>query len=62
MGKASVREKLILKLNFTHFFMILEQKPVFAKTCRFFLLDYLRFLSKNLQAKQAIEKPVQTLF
>jgi len=27
MGKASVREKLILKLNFTHFFMILEQKP-----------------------------------
>jgi len=41
--------------------MILEQKPVFAKTCRFFLLDCLRFLSKHLQAKQAIEKPVRTL-
>jgi len=41
--------------------MILEQKPVFAKTCRFFLLDCLWFLSKNLQAKQAIEKPVRTL-
>jgi len=35
--------------------MILEQKTVFAKTCRFFL----RFLSKNLQAKQAIESEGQ---
>jgi len=51
MGKASVREKLIL-----HIFYDFR-----AKTCRFFLLDCLRFLSKNLQAKQAIEKPVRTL-
>jgi len=62
MGKASVRDKINFKTKFYTFFMILEQKPVFAKTCRFFHLDCLRFFSKNLQAKQAIEKPVRTLF
>jgi len=60
-GKSISERKINFKTKFYTFFMILEQKPVFAKTCRFFHLDCLRFLSKNLQAKQAIEKPVRTL-
>jgi hypothetical protein len=38
-----------------------KQKPVVGKTCSFFLLKNLSFFWKNLQVKQAIEKPVPTL-
>jgi hypothetical protein len=42
--------------------MLIKSKNLcIRKTCGFFVLKNLRFFWKNLQVKQAIEKPVPTL-
>jgi len=56
IGKSISERKINCKTKFYTFFYDFR-----AKTCRFFQLDCHRFLSKNLQAKQAIEKPVRIL-